>query len=360
MALIKPVVDGKIQETSASENSLSNAQKSDGSSLDKDAFLQLLVAQMKYQDPLEPTSNTEYISQFATFSELEQMQNLSASMDLYRASGLVGENVILSISGKNGSVNYVTGVVDYVEMEGGKAYLSVNGSLYSLDDLTTVVDPTYQAAFDQSNALLTALYKLPALSALTVDYKDQVLAIRDTYEGMNEYEQSFFTDDETSLIKQYIKKMEELMLAAGITEPEKEEPPTMEDLFEDLFDRLDKLAGSVAAGGAGSGSTGSGAAGGVEESGGTESGEGAESGSGSVEEATDPDASGNAAGSGVTGGGSTTESGGDVSDTDEAAGGTQQAESTGGSQKSGEESDAGSDAADGGDGGDDEAQAGTE
>ena len=79
MAVSVPIVNGEVQDPSASANSITNAAKVNKSSLGKDAFLQLLVAQMKYQDPLEPTSNTEYISQLATFSELEEMQNLRVS-----------------------------------------------------------------------------------------------------------------------------------------------------------------------------------------------------------------------------------------------------------------------------------------
>ena len=68
------VENGKIVET-ASQSSTKKA--ADKSGMDKDAFLQLLVAQMKYQDPLEPTSNTEYISQYATFSQVEQIDRKS-------------------------------------------------------------------------------------------------------------------------------------------------------------------------------------------------------------------------------------------------------------------------------------------
>ena len=48
--------------------------------LGKDAFLQILVAQLANQDPLSPTSDTEFIAQMAQFSSLEQMQNMNASM----------------------------------------------------------------------------------------------------------------------------------------------------------------------------------------------------------------------------------------------------------------------------------------
>ena len=58
MALMAPVQNGQIVETE-SQKSLKKQQTAEKNSMDKDAFLQLLVAQMQYQDPLEPTSNTE-------------------------------------------------------------------------------------------------------------------------------------------------------------------------------------------------------------------------------------------------------------------------------------------------------------
>jgi len=49
-------------------------------SLDKEAFLKLLVTQMQYQDPLDPQDNSEYVAQLAQFSALEQMTNVSEGL----------------------------------------------------------------------------------------------------------------------------------------------------------------------------------------------------------------------------------------------------------------------------------------
>ena len=92
MALIQPVVDGKIPKDT------STTSKSDTSNdLGYDQFLQLLCAEMQYQDPLEPTSNTEYVAQLATFSQLEEMQNLNQSLTEGSAYNLVGKYVFESI-----------------------------------------------------------------------------------------------------------------------------------------------------------------------------------------------------------------------------------------------------------------------
>ncbi|MBQ1940469.1 MAG: flagellar biosynthesis protein FlgD, partial [Selenomonadaceae bacterium] len=46
--------------------------------ISKDTFLQLMVKQMQFQDPLDPMDNSEYLSQLAQFSALEQMTNVAS------------------------------------------------------------------------------------------------------------------------------------------------------------------------------------------------------------------------------------------------------------------------------------------
>ncbi len=72
-------VDGVTYNSAAYEKSQTKEVKNDN--LDKDAFLQLLVAQLRYQDPLEPEDNNEFIAQMAQFSTLEQMTNMTESME---------------------------------------------------------------------------------------------------------------------------------------------------------------------------------------------------------------------------------------------------------------------------------------
>lgn len=150
MAISVSVVDGKIQETASSGSSISESKDS-GGSLGKDAFLQLLVTQMKYQDPLDPQDNSEYVAQLATFSQLEEMQNMSNTMQISQASSLVGETVIMRTkSNVTGEITYVAGTVDFVSIESNKAYLSINGNKYSIDDLDKVVDDAYWKSYLES------------------------------------------------------------------------------------------------------------------------------------------------------------------------------------------------------------------
>ena len=53
----------------------------------KELFLQLLVAQIKNQDPLNPTDGTQFVSQLAQFSELEQVIAIRTALDAQVAAG---------------------------------------------------------------------------------------------------------------------------------------------------------------------------------------------------------------------------------------------------------------------------------
>ena len=187
MGVVQKVENGKFVESNSAASLADAVNKSaKGNTLDKDAFLQLLVAQMKYQDPLEPTSNTEYISQYATFSELEQMQNMSASMDLFRASALVGQTVLLNVRDSQGRLTQVQGPVDFVTYENNKAYLSIRGELYSMDDLATVADPKYLEAYKLAAEWLNIFNKLPAMSNLSIADREKVEQLNEIYEKMTD------------------------------------------------------------------------------------------------------------------------------------------------------------------------------
>jgi flagellar basal-body rod modification protein FlgD len=136
--LIQSVKEGAIQQSKKAET-----EKNSNNELGKDAFLQLLVTQMKYQDPLNPNTDTEYIAQLATFSQLEQMQNLNTVSTNSQAFGLVGKDVIVKTENTTGNTVYISGRVDFVNMSGGKAQMSINGSLYPVDQLDSVIDATY-------------------------------------------------------------------------------------------------------------------------------------------------------------------------------------------------------------------------
>jgi flagellar basal-body rod modification protein FlgD len=208
MSTIAQVVDGQIVETTSTTTSSSSS--SSGTDLDKDAFLQLLVAQMKYQDPLEPTSNTEYISQLATFSQLEEMQNLTSSMTLQRASSLVGQYVFMKVTDSSGNTTYPEGQVDYVVYENSKAYLSINETLYSIDDLDTIADTSYLVASRLVTSFTSALDKLPNPDTLTQDDLEDVSSVIATYEGMTDYQKTFLSSDTLSLYNKYADKYQTL------------------------------------------------------------------------------------------------------------------------------------------------------
>lgn len=141
-------------DTNMAGNTVSSAKdSSSGSSLDKDAFLKLLVTQMQYQDPLEPTSNTEYMSQLAQFSSVEELQNLSSTFAAGQAMNLTGQYVILNVPDSTGEVKQISGLVDYVTVTDGKAYFHIGDEYYSSDYLDSVVSLDYlQHLIDQDKA----------------------------------------------------------------------------------------------------------------------------------------------------------------------------------------------------------------
>ncbi len=207
---VAEVKDGKFVE-SASAASLAKDKVKNKSTLDKDAFLGLLVAQMKYQDPLEPTSNTEFVAQYAQFSSLEQMQNMANTMELTRASSMVGKVVVVNTTDSAGRETQIEGRVDYVSYENGKSYVSINGGLYSLDDVYAVEDQDYLDAVELANQLMLAIDKLPIMDNFTLDNADTVTALKKIYDAMSDYEKNFVSEDHVKKLEEYVARVKQLL-----------------------------------------------------------------------------------------------------------------------------------------------------
>lgn len=119
-----------------------NSNQSKTQDLDKDAFLKLLITQMKYQDPLNPMDNQEMMAQLAQFSALEQMQNVANLTEKQFAHGLIGRVVEFNFNNaETGFIEALTGTVDYVKTNGSTILLGIGDKEIELSDITKVYDP---------------------------------------------------------------------------------------------------------------------------------------------------------------------------------------------------------------------------
>jgi flagellar basal-body rod modification protein FlgD len=70
--------------------------------LGQDAFLKLLTTQLRYQDPLKPMDNTQFVSQLSQFSQLEQLTNLNQTMTAMGSNfSTLNNNQVVNLIGKN-------------------------------------------------------------------------------------------------------------------------------------------------------------------------------------------------------------------------------------------------------------------
>ena len=227
MASVSATVKNGEIVTSASQDSLSSKGTDKNSGMDKDAFLQLLVAQMKYQDPLEPTSNTEYISQYAQFSQVEALNNMSTTMELSRYSSYVGKEVVIQSTDASGKTTETRGFVDYVTFEEGKAYFSIEGNLYKAEDMVTVISNEFSTAQDIAKQFAQTIKDLPAVDQINYnDHANTITNLYNLYNSLGDYEKGFLDEDDVKAMNQYVAKLNEILVQLAneaAKEKEKEE-----------------------------------------------------------------------------------------------------------------------------------------
>lgn len=133
--------------------------------LGADDFMKLLTTQLTSQDPMNPMKDTEFISQMANFTSLEQMRSLSKSFDSFSADqkmaaapSFLGRQI--SITDASGEI---TGIVEAIKLKDGKPAVVVNGQTYETKLITGISTPPPPVA----PATVTDAAATPVSTAIT-------------------------------------------------------------------------------------------------------------------------------------------------------------------------------------------------
>jgi flagellar basal-body rod modification protein FlgD len=116
------------------------SEPDNSSELDKDAFLKLLVAQLKYQDPLQPTTNEDFIATTAQFTTVEKLTELTKQganaalvTSLTTAASLVGQAVTANQDGRT-----FTATVERSRITSGEVVLETDQGTVRFDEVVGV------------------------------------------------------------------------------------------------------------------------------------------------------------------------------------------------------------------------------
>ncbi len=140
----------------------SNSTRTTGMKNDSNMFLNLMLAQLKSQDPTEPTDNTEWLSQLAQYSSLEQMTQMNSGLEncakyisaLYndmsynseitQTLSMIGKDVTLQIPDENDSskTTEVSGTVTEASFKDGTGKIKIDGKYYSIAYVTSIREPS--------------------------------------------------------------------------------------------------------------------------------------------------------------------------------------------------------------------------
>ncbi len=144
MATLGSIQQELVNMQSATAVNKAKEQAANGASqeLDGDAFLMLMLEQLKNQDPMDPMDNSEMLAQQAQFTQLQELQELNESIAtnnmIQQANSLVGKTV--QIIDPNNTSRTITGLVTSANFSSGSATITVNGSEYPLGLVTAVTD----------------------------------------------------------------------------------------------------------------------------------------------------------------------------------------------------------------------------
>lgn len=195
---------------------------------DKDMFLNLMVTQMQYQDPLDPQDNSEYLAQMAQFTTLEIMENLSTACEMSEANSMLGKTVTFT----NHDGFETIGIAEATKVIGGEVYISVGSEDVELAKIKGVANNDMSAARSASYAELT--YANSLIGKIVTGTKVGDDGIKTDFKAMV---QSVKTKDGNIVLKGITEEDEDIDITIG----EIDEVTSMVDADEIILQYVESL-----------------------------------------------------------------------------------------------------------------------
>ena len=136
-----------LQNATAQQKLAEKEASGPSQELDQDAFLMLMMEQLKNQDPLNPMDNSQMLAQQAQFTQISELQKMNETLTtsnmIMQATSLVGKEVTLV--DPDDSTKTITGTVTSANFTSSYATVTVNGEEYPLGLVVNVADGTTAA-----------------------------------------------------------------------------------------------------------------------------------------------------------------------------------------------------------------------
>ena len=144
-----------VAEDSSSSGRVINAVYEDEKSKmpTVDMFLQLMIAQMQNQDPMNPVDDTQYVTQMSQIAAMQQMQELAYYSRSNFVMSMVGNDVTVAQNRIGGDIESVTGQVEKISLVGGEYKIYVKGKAYQLNQIMEIHPKAPQS--NESNKVIT-------------------------------------------------------------------------------------------------------------------------------------------------------------------------------------------------------------
>ncbi len=128
---------GRSQGTSNTYNAVFTDKK-DNASVKASDFLNLMIAQMKNQDFMNPMDDTQFVTQMAQFSTMQQMQEMAEYSKSNYAMSLVGKTVTATRFNVSGGLDTATGPVEKISLVDNEYILYIQGKKYNLSQIMEI------------------------------------------------------------------------------------------------------------------------------------------------------------------------------------------------------------------------------